>query len=344
MNQDQNQTSNQEEDSSAPNPTVDHREPEILESSSAKRVNPNHLIKRFHMMMVGVTAAGSLAITFQMGDEHLLPFVLGSLLVWANMTMLAKGLSGVLNGEKSIAVVLLLKFAFLLGGVYLLAQIFPEQTSAVIFGCSTWVLALLLLGQGSTQTQVTLILLGILMSPSWSQAKPTDAEMLDGEVYVKTIDLPQSPMPKIVAEGIIKVAPKDLWAVISDCENFKKTMPSIEHSKHLGFVRGLKRCELIVDLPFPLGQLRSVVDVKLEETDKSFTRAWKLVEGDYLKNDGEWRLTARADGYTHLRYTVHVEPKISVPDFIQRIIQKSKVPGIFENFTELMKSRGVLLP
>jgi len=322
----------------------EHIPPVNSANESVKRINPTGLIKRFHMMMAGVTLVGLVAIFFQMGQEYLVPFGLGSMLVWANMTMLAKGLSGVLNGEKSIALLLLFKFVFLLGGVYVLAQVFPEQTSAVILGCSTWVIALLLLGQNTQTMQVALFVFCISAVYETAQAKPTEAEMLEGEVYVRVVDIPKSPMPKIIAEGIIKTAPKSLWAVISDCENFKKTMPNIKHSKHLGFVKGLKRCELIVDLPFPLSNLRSVVDVKLQESDKVFTRVWHLVEGDYHKNDGEWKLTARPDGYTHLRYTVHVEPKISVPDFIQRAAQKSKIPGVFENFTDLMKRRGLLLP
>ena len=189
-----------------------------------------------------------------------------------------------------------------------------------------------------------MLFLLILCAAQGAHAKPSEAEMLAGEIYVRKVKVQNSSMPQIVAEGIIKTSPDSLWTVVSDCENFKKTMENIKHSKHLGFKNGLKRCELIVDLPFPLGDLRSVVDVKLKKSNGKYYRSWTLVEGDYNKNEGEWYLEARSDGYTFLRYTVHVEPKISVPNYILGVAQKSKIPGVFENFTKLMKKRGLLLP
>ena len=316
------------------------------EATSHERIDYSILLKRFNQNMLMVTSLGLAFILFQMGSRASLPFILGSGLVWLNMLMLAKGLGGVMNGERSLVGLLLIKFAILLGGVYGLAQLFPDQRLSLILGCSTWVCALMLMGQVKVSTQsVSLILLLVINSYAFNvEAKPTEAEMLKGEVWVTTTTIPNSPMPKIVAEGIIKVAAKDLWVVISDCANFKKTMPSILESRFLGHKNGFKRCELVVDLPFPISNLRSVVDVKLTETEQGFTRTWKLVEGDYHKNSGEWKLTKRKDGYTSLRYMVHVEPKISIPDFIQRAAQKSKIPGIFEDLADLMKQRGKLLP
>ncbi len=318
------------------------------ESQPKLKIDPGQLIMHFHKSMLGITLIGLGLVALQLGTVSLLPFALGSLLVWINMTLLAKGLGGVLNGEKSLAFLLLFKFAFLLGGVYVLAQLFPQQTIAVILGCSTWILALFAMNSKisvlSQASQASLICLLSLCSAQWVEAKPSEADMLAGEVHVRTIKVKDSSMPKVVAEGIIKTAPESLWAVVADCANFKKTMENIKLSKHLGFVKGLKRCELVVDLPFPLSDLRSVVDVKLQIKDGKYIRSWTLVEGDYNKNAGEWYLEARADGYTFLRYSVHVEPKISVPNYFLGMAQKSKVPGIFKNFTKLMKKRGLLLP
>ena len=309
------------------------------------KIDPSQLIMHFHKSMVGITLIGLGLVALQLDSQSLLPFGLGSLLVWLNMTLLAKGLGGVLNGEKSLAFLLLFKFAFLLGGVYVLAQIFPQQTIAVILGCSTWVLALFSLSSKiNVLSQVSVICLLLLCSTHVGYTQPSEAEMLAGEVYVRTVKVTDSSMPKLIAEGIIKTAPESLWAVVADCANFKKNMENIKHSKHLGFNNGLKRCELVVDLPFPLGDLRSVVDVKLKKDNGKYYRSWSLVEGDYDKNEGEWYLEARADGYTFLRYTVHVEPKVAVPNYFLGMAQKSKIPGVYKNFTKLMKKRGLLLP
>ena len=315
-------------------------------SAPSVKVDYAPVLMRFHQLMAGVTLLGLVMINYRFGLDHLLPFALGSALVWLNMTMLARGLGGVLNGEKSLAFLLLFKFVMLIGGVYALSLLFPEQRTSLILGCSTWVVATLMIGQPKPVTRVETIVLSLLLTlpAHFVEAKPSEAEFLKGEVYVRTVDLPNSPMPKIIAEGVIKATISDLWGVIADCANFKKTMANIKESKHLGFFKGYKRCELVVDLPFPLSDLRSVVDVKLNQGEELCTRKWHLVEGDYHKNQGEWRLMARADGYTTLRYTVHVEPKVAIPDFVARAAQKSKIPGMFEDLRELMEKRGKLLP
>ena len=320
---------------------VDQSEP-----SKKEVIDYSILMKRFNQNMLGVSGLGLAFIILQIGQQAILPFILGSVLVWLNMLMLAKGLSGVLNGERSLVGLLLIKFGILIGGVYSLGLLFPEQRFALILGCSTWVLAMIMMGQVKTTSKpVLFILLAVsLLSTLPAEAKITEAEMLEGEVAITVIKVPKSPMPKIIAEGIIKAKARDLWSVIADCANFKHTMSNIADSKVVGYFKGLKRCEMVVDLPFPLSNLRSVVDVTLKEEKKVFTRSWKLVEGDYHKNAGEWKLTARPDGYTFLKYTVHVEPKISIPDFIQRAAQKSKIPGMYEDLSDLMKKRGKLLP
>ena len=305
------------------------------------------LLSRFHQAMVGVCALGVLIVYAQWGADQVIPCLLGSALVWINMVVLAYGLRGVFTQQKSLIFVLLLKFGLLVGGVYVLSQLFPDQQVGLVIGCSTWVLASILVGQGgpiSSGTKAAVLAL-LLLCPPPAFAEVTEAEMLEGEVEVKLVKVAGSPMPKIVARGIIKSKVADLWSVIADCENYKKTMDNVLHSKFHGLVKGKKRCELVFDLPWPISNLRSLVDVTLtERKDGVKIRTWKLVEGDYHKNTGEWRLIPRKDGYTEARYMVHVEPKISIPDWIQRKAQKSKIPDLFEDLSELMEKRGKLLP
>jgi ribosome-associated toxin RatA of RatAB toxin-antitoxin module len=169
--------------------------------------------------------------------------------------------------------------------------------------------------------------------------------MLEGDVYVQTVDMKGSPMPKVIAEGVVKAKTDNLWKVIADCANYKGTLDNVMTSKVLGIFKGKKRCEMVIDLPWPVSNLRSVVDVTLiERPDGSRVRSWKLVEGDYHKNEGGWLLTPRADGFTSVRYHVHVETKVSLPDFVQRMAQKRKIPGLFDNLRDALKKRGQLLP
>ena len=98
------------------------------------------------------------------------------------------------------------------------------------------------------------------------------------------------------------------------------------------------KTEIVVDLPFPMDDLRSVTDAThIIKKDKFYQRSWKLVEGDYQTNRGFWKLQAIDQGkHTYVHYLVHVEPKTSVPDFLKRMAQKSKIPDMFENLRELV--------
>ena len=146
-----------------------------------------------------------------------------------------------------------------------------------------------------------------------------------------------SSMPQIYAYAIIDAPPERLWKIISDCSTYHKTMPSIEKSRYLKALSppGKIRCELVVNLPWPMDDLRSVTDAVHTIKASHYKRQWTLVEGDYRLNNGSWKLTAIDRGSkTFIEYKVHVEPKTSVPDFIKRAAQKSKIPDLIDHLRE----------
>ena len=327
-----------------PNPetsTEDQSHPEV----DSFDIGP--LLSRFHASMTVISLICLGIVYKQWGPDHLLPCLLGSALVWINMIALAYGIRGVFNQQKSLIVVLLLKFGLLIGGLFLLSSVFPGKETALLIGCSTWIFATLIVGQGGVKQNhsAMIFLLWFSLSASPSDARPTEADMLEGDVRVRVVDVKGSPMPKVTAEGIIKAKIQDLWGVIADCANYKNVLDNVMASEVLGMFKGKKRCEMVLDLPWPVSNLRSVVDVTLiKRPDGSRVRTWVLVEGDYHRNEGGWLLTPRPDGFTSVKYHVHVETKISLPDFVQRIAQKSKIPGLFENLRDALEKRGQLLP
>lgn len=160
------------------------------------------------------------------------------------------------------------------------------------------------------------------------------AEVREGEVDVKSVDVKGSSMPRIIAYGVINAPPQAVWSVVVDCGRYSKTMDNVKSSKRVSgsLTGGQMRCELVADLPWPLSDLRSVVDVSFGKLKGGgFKRTWKLVEGDYKRNEGSWTLTPLDGGaHTLLRYELHVEPKTSVPEWLKRKAAKAKVPGMFK--------------
>jgi len=138
----------------------------------------------------------------------------------------------------------------------------------------------------------------------------------------------------VLAYGVIKAPIAKVWAMVTDCGRYHLTMPSVKESALLsGTVSsGKMRCKIVADLPWPMSDLTSVVDVTLKlRKDGVHERTWTLVEGDYKRNEGSWTLTPIDQGAsTLLRYQLYVEPNTSVPDFLKRQAQKIKVPGMFK--------------
>ena len=184
----------------------------------------------------------------------------------------------------------------------------------------------------------TLIVLSIL-SNSHAQKMTNEAALRAGEVEIHTESIPKSSMPKLVAEAIFNAPPAKLWKILEDCSSYKKNMQSISSSRALGTVNGKLRCEIVIDLPWPLDDLRSVTDaIHVVEVNKLYQRSWTLVEGDYTANRGFWRLVALDKGTkTYIRYEIHIEPKTSVPNFLKKSAQKSKIPDLFEHLRSLVE-------
>ena len=181
----------------------------------------------------------------------------------------------------------------------------------------------------------------ILLSSSqllYAQKIPYEKKLRSTDVHIITKKVSGSDMSELHAHAIIKTPIAKLWAIISKCSDYKKNMPSIKKSKQLSVKGNVIRCEIVVDLPFPMDDLRSVTDAKHTiKKDKFYKRAWNLVEGDYQINRGFWKLQAIDQGkHTYVHYVVHVEPKTAVPDFLKRMAQKSKIPGMFEKLREVV--------
>ena len=107
-----------------------------------------------------------------------------------------------------------------------------------------------------------LILVGFISTVSHAQKIPHEKKLRSSNVHLQTKEIAGSDMDELTAHAIIKAPPAKLWKIISKCDDYHKNMPSIASSKQLSVTNGVIRCELVVDLPFPMDDLRSVTDAK----------------------------------------------------------------------------------
>jgi hypothetical protein len=158
-------------------------------------------------------------------------------------------------------------------------------------------------------------------------------EMLEGETIVRTQKVSGYDQPMLTAQGVFNCAPQALWNIVKDCKKYPKTMQMILSAKELSSKGHEFRCEVVVDLPWPMDDLRSVSDAKhLEKAPLFYQRTWSFVEGDYLTNQGSWTLVGLENGTkTWAYYEVLAIPKNSIPDFLKEAAQKSKIPSLFDH-------------
>ncbi|MDP6943154.1 MAG: SRPBCC family protein [Myxococcota bacterium] len=178
------------------------------------------------------------------------------------------------------------------------------------------------------------VLAGLALAP-WTQASPkTKARLAAGEIIVSTKKVPGSEQPIATVMAVVNAPPARLWRIISKCSDYKRTMVRVAASRQVWQKGDVHRCQVTVDLPFPLSDLTATTDaVHTVVPGKRWERKWKLVEGDYTRNSGSWTLAPfDATGQrTLVIYKVHAEPNVPIPDGIRRAAQRKSLPNLIEN-------------
>ncbi len=151
-----------------------------------------------------------------------------------------------------------------------------------------------------------------------------------GQVEIKSYAVAGSGAPRIVARSVMDMPAKKVWAIVSDCAHYKEHLPRVAASELLKKEGNVHTCKVTIDMPFPLSNLTGVTAAVHTESDAAMSRKWTLVSGDYKVNEGSWEVKAIDGGQTLVVYTIHVEPKTSVPGWIRESAQKKTLPELFE--------------
>jgi hypothetical protein len=181
---------------------------------------------------------------------------------------------------------------------------------------------------------VSVLSTSLVPAPARAAKGDTKARLASGEIIVTTKKVAGSSVPWSRAMGVVDAPPDKIWRVIERCDDYEKTMIRTAKAEELSRKGNKVRCRVTIDMPFPLSDLTAVTDaIHTVVPGKKYKRAWSLVEGDYDKNEGSWTLIPfDATGQrTLVSYEVHAEPKVPVPEGIQRAAQKKSLPKLIEN-------------
>jgi ribosome-associated toxin RatA of RatAB toxin-antitoxin module len=133
----------------------------------------------------------------------------------------------------------------------------------------------------------------------------------------------------LTACGVVDASPVEVWPVIRDCEEYQHFLPGVTHSALEYRGADVALCESLIDLPFPLGELRAVERVVETPLDGGgFERRWTLERGNYRRLNGSWTLLPW-EGRTLAIYRLDMDPNTVVPDFLLRRAQSATAPKVF---------------
>jgi hypothetical protein len=117
-------------------------------------------------------------------------------------------------------------------------------------------------------------------------------------------------------------------------------MPGVDSSKVQRSRANNAICDVVIDVPFPLSNLRSVTNIiERDRADGGFDRHSMLLRGDYLHNNGYWILLPHENGKkTLVVYDIDFNPDTIIPDFILRQVQSATAPQLLESIRERVKA------
>lgn len=180
---------------------------------------------------------------------------------------------------------------------------------------------------------VILAALALALAPTTVGAEPRASDALDrGEVLVYPRARPGRAEPQWVMKAVINAPPARIWSLLADCAGYGKIMPRIKAARVDR--RGARSdvCTVTVDMPFPYADLTSTGRSTYHRRGPSRIRRWRQLSGDYVVNEGEWRLTPfRGDLHrTLVVYRVEVLPRAWIPAWIRRAAQRRTLPRTIE--------------
>jgi hypothetical protein len=192
------------------------------------------------------------------------------------------------------------------------------------------------------------------VDPRWAQhfaplAQPALAaddrtRLESGEIVIR--DLPPSDADGIgvLFMGLVDATPDQVWAVMADCEEQDEFIPRIRHAAVRDRGRDSHTCDLVVDLPAPLGELRTATRHHVRRLpDGGHQRRWELLPGDwdYFRNSGSWTVHPYQDARRSLLVVrMDLLPKSVFPAWIQRAAHDRQAPETFDAIRARVRERG----
>jgi ribosome-associated toxin RatA of RatAB toxin-antitoxin module len=161
-----------------------------------------------------------------------------------------------------------------------------------------------------------------------------DRARLDaGEVLIRDLEPSDPNGIGVLLMGLVDATPDQVWEVMQDCEAQDEFLPRISHAAVQDREGDSHTCDLVVDLPLPLSDLRTETRHRVRRLpDGGHQRRWDLLPGDwsYLRNSGSWTVHPYSGGGRSLLVgRMDLLPKSAMPNWVLRAAQARQAPETF---------------
>ncbi|MCB0309119.1 MAG: hypothetical protein KDD48_07090 [Bdellovibrionales bacterium] len=126
-----------------------------------------------------------------------------------------------------------------------------------------------------------------------------------------------------------------VWNVIQTPESFPDFMPRVKKAHHLGTQEKDEKFYVVLDPPFPLKDIISVLSVHFDASTQSIR--WIMLDGNITKNSGHLTLTGVETG-SHLSMDVTLDFGGFWPKAIIAWGVKSYLPKIIRSLNEKIET------
>lgn len=178
-----------------------------------------------------------------------------------------------------------------------------------------------------------MLMIGALHSAT-AVAATANARLGRGEILFSLADVKGSAMPKFTVRAVFDAPAAKVWPLIDRCGAYAKTMLNIAESKEVSRKGNIVVCSILVDMPWPISDLRHVTRAThMVKPGVRYRRAWSLVRGDYSVHAGAWTLTpfGKTGKRTLVVYTGHVQPNVSVPIWLVKKASARRMPALMKH-------------
>lgn len=134
---------------------------------------------------------------------------------------------------------------------------------------------------------------------------------------------------EVEAKAVIEGSRTEVWRVITDYEHLAQFMPNVKKCRIKERVGNTVRLEY--EISFLFHTISYTAEVR--ESPEKYCQTWRVLDGPFRLNDGDWLLKPAGDDRTELSYHVRISHRI-IPDRIILRILIRRIPAVYKAIQE----------